>query len=85
MEVWVQSLDDGSDGSLPDGTPQENEYREINFTLENLGSYWWFNATIDDSNDDQELVYMRIIGMTMQVSFRQMILFGGRQEMRERQ
>ena len=35
MEVWVQSLDDGSDGSLPD-EPQENEYREINFTLENL-------------------------------------------------
>ena len=64
MEVWVQSLDDGSDGSLPDGTPQENEYREINFTLENLGSYWWFNATqSDDSNDDQELVYMRILGI----------------------
>ena len=32
--------------------------------MENLGSYWWFNATqSDDSNDDQELVYMRIIGI----------------------
>ena len=63
MEVWVQSLDDGSDGSVPDGVPQSNEYREINFTLESKDSYWWFNATqSDDSNADQELVYMRIRG-----------------------
>ena len=31
-------MDDGSDGSFPDGIPQNDEYRNINFTLENDGS-----------------------------------------------
>ena len=63
LEVWVQAIDDGSDGSFPDGMPQTSEYREINFTLENDGSYWWFNGTQSDKdNADQDLVYMRIIG-----------------------
>ena len=63
MYIWVQGLDDGTDGSIPDGSPQESEYRDINFTMENNGSFWWFNATqSDDMNEDQQLVYMRIIG-----------------------
>ena len=63
MQLWVQAIDDGSDGSFPDGAPQENEYREINFSLENQGSFWWFNGTQSDyQNEDQQLVYMRIIG-----------------------
>ena len=63
MQIWVQGMDDGSDGSFPDGMPQNNEYRDINFTLENEGSFWWFNGTqSDDVNEDQQLVYMRVIG-----------------------
>ena len=63
MEIWVQELDDGSDGSSPDQIPQETEYREINFTMENDGIFWWFNATqSDDENQDQQRVYMRIVG-----------------------
>ena len=60
MQIWVQGMDDGSDGSFPDGIPQNSEYRDINFTLENAGSFWWFNGTqSDDANEDQQLVYMR--------------------------
>ena len=63
MQVWVQAIDDASDGSFPDGMPQESEYRDINFSLENTGSLWWFNGTqSDDQNEDQQLVYMRIVG-----------------------
>ena len=63
MQVWVQAMDDGSDGSFPDATPQESEYRDINFTLENNGSLWWFNGTQSDNlNEDQQYVYMRIVG-----------------------
>jgi hypothetical protein len=63
LEVWVQGLDDGSDGSFPDQIPQDMEYRVINHTLENNGSMWWFNATqSDDMNADHDLVFMRIIG-----------------------
>ena len=63
VEVWIQALDDGSDGSFPDGLPQDGEYREINFTMENDGSLWWFNATqSDDVNQDQDFAYMRLVG-----------------------
>ena len=63
MQTWVQNIDDGSDGSTPDNTAQNNEYNDINFTLENSGSFWWFNGTLsDDVNEDQQLVYVRIIG-----------------------
>ena len=63
LEVWVQGLDDGSDGSFPDQIPQDTEYRVINHTLENNGSLWWLNATqSDDINADHELAYLRIIG-----------------------
>ena len=57
LEIWVEGIDDASDGSFPDGIPQEGEYREINFTLENNGSLWWFNTTQSDNlNQDQQLV-----------------------------
>ena len=63
LEVWVEGLDDGTDGSIPDGIPQEQEYREINHTLENVGSYWWINASqSDNENADDQFVYLRIIG-----------------------
>ena len=63
MQIWVQGMDDGSDGSFPDGIPQSSEYRDITFTLENEGSFWWFNGSeSDDANEDQQLVYMRVIG-----------------------
>jgi len=62
VESWVQSLDDGSDGSFPDGIPQFTEYRPINYTIETKGSFWWFNMTqSDDSNSDHEGVYVRIL------------------------
>ena len=35
MQVWVQAMDDGSDGSFPDATPQESEYRDIILTKTN--------------------------------------------------
>ena len=63
LQVWVQGIDDASDGSLPDGVPQNAEYRDINFTLENDRNFWWFNGTeSDNSNEDQHLVYVRVIG-----------------------
>ena len=63
FEIWVEGLDDASDGSFPDGIPQDSEYRELNFTLENSGSLWWFNSSqSDDMNLDQQFVYMRITG-----------------------
>ena len=63
MQTWVQFTDDGTNGSLMDGLPQENEFKDINFTLENYGTLWWFNGTQSDNlNFDQQLVYMRITG-----------------------
>ena len=63
MQTWVQNIDDGSDGSIPDNIPQNTEYSDINFTLENSGSFWWFNTTqSDDINEDKQLVYVRIVG-----------------------
>ena len=63
LEIWVQGLDDGADGSFPDAIVQDSEYRVINHTLENTGSLWWFNATHpDDMNSDHDSVYVRIIG-----------------------
>jgi hypothetical protein len=63
LEIWVQELDDGADGSFPDTMVQDSEYRVINHTLENTGSLWWFNAThSDDMNSDHDSVYLRIIG-----------------------
>ena len=63
LEVWVEGLDDGTDGSTPDGIPQEQEYREINHTLENSGSYWWINASqSDNENTDDQYVYLRVVG-----------------------
>ena len=63
LEVWVEGLDDGSDGSVIDGLPQEQEYREINYTLENDGSFWWINASqSDNANADDQYVYLRVVG-----------------------
>ena len=63
MQTWVESVDDGLNGSSLDGLPQEIEYKDINYTLENYGSFWWFNGTISDAiNEDKQLVYMRVIG-----------------------
>ena len=63
LEIWVQGLDDGSDGSIPDAIAQDTEYRIVNHTLENNGSLWWFNCTqSDDMNLDHETVYLRILG-----------------------
>ena len=62
VETWIESLDDGADGSFPDGIPQFTEYREINHTLENLNSHWWFNITQSDNmNMDHQKVYVRIL------------------------
>jgi len=62
LEVWVEGLDDGSDGSMPDGIPQEQEFREINHSLENEDSFWWINATqSDNENTDDQHVYLRVI------------------------
>jgi len=63
LEVWVEGLDDGSDGGILDGTPQEQEFREINYTLENNGSLWWINASQSDNvNTDDQYVYLRVVG-----------------------
>ena len=63
FEIWVQAIDDGSDGSFPDSIPQTTEYREINFTMQNNGAHWWFNGSQSDKeNSDQQLVYARIVG-----------------------
>ena len=62
VEYWVESLDDGSDGSFPDGAPQFTEYRSSNFSLESQGSLWWFNLTLsDNTNSDHQKVYLRIL------------------------
>ena len=58
MQTWVQFTDDGTNGSAKDGLTQENEFKDINFSLENSGSLWWFNGTqSDDLNYDQQLVH----------------------------
>ena len=63
MQTWVQSTDDGTSSSSMDSYPQDTEYNDINFTMENSGNLWWFNGTVsDDDNEDQQLVYVRIIG-----------------------
>jgi len=60
LEVWVQGIHDVSS----DGIPQNTEYQEINHTLENDGGLWWFNASqSDDMNSDDQLVYVRILGV----------------------
>ena len=63
FQVWVQEIDDGVNGMPPDGIPQSDEFRQINYTLENQGTFWWFNSTQSDNlNQDQQLVYMRLLG-----------------------
>ena len=63
FQVWIENLDDNTNGALSDGEPQDEEYRSINFSMENIGTHWWFNATqSDDVNQDQQLVYARLIG-----------------------
>jgi len=62
-EMWVQGLDDGSDGSFPDGIAQEAEYRVVNHSTEQNLSIWWFNLTQSDSdNSDHDMVYLRLLG-----------------------
>ena len=62
-EIWVQGLDDGTDGSIPDGIPQASEYRIINHTLENNQSLWTFNLTqSDDGNADHQYVWVKLSG-----------------------
>ena len=62
-EIWVQGLDDGTDGSMPDGIPQSSEYRTVNHTLENNQSLWIFNLTqSDDANADHQYVWIKLTG-----------------------
>ena len=64
MLIWVEGLDDGSNNMPLDGIAQNNEFRVINFTLENTGNLWWFNTTqSDDLNEDREFVHFKIVGM----------------------
>ncbi len=64
LEIWIEGLDDGTDGSIVDNIPQDSEYRIINHTMENNGSLWWFNATQSDNmNSDHQSVYLRINGV----------------------
>ena len=64
VEIWVEGLDDGSDGSMPDSMPQSNEYRVVNHTMEpDVDGIWWFNLTqSDDANDDHSFVHLRLVG-----------------------
>lgn len=62
-EIWVQGMDDGSDGSFPDGIAQDSEYREVNHSMENIDSIWWFNLSQSDSeNADHDIVHLRVVG-----------------------
>ena len=63
MVIWVEGLDDGAISGTKDKIAQEPEFREINFTLEHEGNFWWFNSTQQDNvNNDQEFVLFKIIG-----------------------
>lgn len=60
-KVWVQGLDDGSDGTIPDAVPQISEFRIVNHTMENEGTIWWFNITQSDSiNADHDEVHFKL-------------------------
>ena len=62
-EIWVQSLDDGSDGSMLDGIPQSSEYRIINHTMQQNQSLWTFTMVqSDNNNSDHQLVWVKLTG-----------------------
>jgi hypothetical protein len=63
IEMWVQGLNDGMDGSIPDGLSQSAEFLVANHTMENDGTLWWLNLTqSDDANADHDFVKLRIVG-----------------------
>ena len=63
IEMWVQGLTDGIDGSVPDGLAQSAEFILVNHTMENNGTLWWLNLTQSDvANADHDFVKLRIVG-----------------------
>lgn len=63
VRVWVEDVDDGSDGSAPDGVASMTEYRSLPATWTNSGTVWSVNFTVDDSlNADHQRVLVQVIG-----------------------
>jgi hypothetical protein len=63
LRVWVEGLDDGSDGSTPDGIASMTEYREATAMWSSTGTLWSVNTTVDDSmNADHQRVLVLVMG-----------------------
>lgn len=63
MHVWVQAIDDGSNGGVEDGLPQRSEYRPTTVYIGQLGNRWFLNTSVNDTaNDDHEMVHILLEG-----------------------
>ena len=64
MSVWVEDLDDGTNGNPLDGISQIGEYRQKNFSIISIGNIWYLNITVNDSgNGDHKIVRTLLSGV----------------------
>jgi N-acetylneuraminic acid mutarotase len=64
MSVWIEDIDDGTNGNPLDGISQIGEYRQKNFSIVNIGNIWYLNVTVNDSgNGDHQIVRTLLSGV----------------------
>ena len=81
MQIWVQGMDDGSDGSFPDGIhkPVSTETLTSHWRMGSFGGLMELNPMMQTKTSNW---YMRL-GMTSLYLKHQTIVFGGKQETQE--
>lgn len=61
--VWVQALNDGTNGGALDGLPQRVEYQANTMSVGHEGNRWFLNTSVNDTaNDDKEVVHVLLDG-----------------------
>lgn len=62
--TWVEAVDDGKNGSPMDGQAQSEEMVITTFDVQNQGTLWYLNFTINDSaNSDHGIVQVWLSGL----------------------
>lgn len=63
MYVWVQTIDDGSNGGAMDGLPERTEYRPTSMYVGNIDNRWFLNTSVNDTaNSDHDTVHILLEG-----------------------
>jgi hypothetical protein len=64
LMTWIEAVDDGKNGSPMDGKAQSEEKVSTAFSIQNQGTLWHLNFTINDSaNSDHEDVQVWLSGL----------------------